>query len=140
MTLLRWIVLVALVAAISFKIVFPTYHYRYRMTVEIEANGQVHTGTGVIGVSAVNQTALEGLLASFDMNYWGQAPVVDLGKDGVIVAILRPTAAELPASASLPRQHSDVRLLRIGMGRAPQRRRPKLSESPQSDRTANAGA
>lgn len=105
MTLLRWIVLVALVAAISFKIVFPTYHYRYRMTVEIEANGQVHTGTGVIGVSAVNQTALEGLLASFDMNYWGQAPVVDLGKDGVIVAILRPTG--FPPSYQPPPAYPD---------------------------------
>ena len=48
---MKWlgIALAVIVAGVVlFKLKYPTYAYRYRMTVTVAVNGQVHTGSSVI--------------------------------------------------------------------------------------------
>ena len=69
---------------------FPTYHHRYKMTVEIEADGAVHTGVGMVDVRAQWQEAFARLIAGDKVTYsvTGRAALVDLGKKGVVLALL----------------------------------------------------
>jgi hypothetical protein len=76
-------VLLALVAA--YEYFHPTYSYRYRLTVNIEAEGKLHTGSSVIEVTW-SAFFLPGY--HFNPELGGQAVLVDLGSHGVVVATL----------------------------------------------------
>lgn len=72
-------------------ILFPSYVHRYRLTVEIEADGKVHEGSGVVEVSVNSHGPLEGLISgAFDLSMQGRAALVDIAPHGVILAILSP--------------------------------------------------
>lgn len=65
----------------------PTYIHRYRLTVHIEIDGKVHTGSSVIEVRWVGQSYVPGV-GSFLPRIKGQAAFVDLGSRGAVVAAL----------------------------------------------------
>lgn len=70
------------------NLLFPTYTHRYRLTVNIEADGKLHSGSSVIEVRRNDHGPLEGLLhGRFDEEITGESPIVDLGKRGVVEAI-----------------------------------------------------
>ena len=82
--------LVALVVGIAamvavYKHFYPTYSYRYRLTVNTEVDGKTHSGSSVIEV-----TWYAFFLPSFHFvpELRGQATVVDLGDRGVVAATL----------------------------------------------------
>jgi hypothetical protein len=75
----------ALVAAYMYK--YPNYTYRYRLTVNIEIDGKIYSGSSVIEVTWHGGPEI-GDVGSFHPTIRGQAPLVDLGKRGVIVASL----------------------------------------------------
>jgi hypothetical protein len=76
-------VLVAVVAACRFF--FPTYSYRYRLTINIETDGKLHSGSSVVEVSWSPF-----FLPNYHFNpeLGGQGALVDLGPRGVVVATL----------------------------------------------------
>ncbi|WP_375787738.1 hypothetical protein ACE10Z_09790 [Bradyrhizobium sp. Pha-3] len=79
--------LMMLVAAFAiYKFFYPTYTYRYRLTVNIEADGKLHSGSSVIEVIWYAHLLPE--LVSFSPELRGQAALVDLGERGVVVATL----------------------------------------------------
>jgi putative lipase involved disintegration of autophagic bodies len=45
-------------ATVVWQVAFPTYTHRYRLTVSIEIDGQVHTGSSVIEIAYVGQPKL----------------------------------------------------------------------------------
>ena len=57
--------------------VYPTYSYRYRLTIAIEVDGKVHAGSSVIEVIWRGQPDLPGA-GSFTPHVRGQAVYVDL--------------------------------------------------------------
>jgi hypothetical protein len=63
-----------------------TYWFRYRMTVEIEADGKVHTGSSVIEVAYTYNRF--GGLRKWYTRVRGVAPIVEIGRYGTIVAAL----------------------------------------------------
>lgn len=65
---------------------FPEASHRYRLTVEIEADGKVHSGTGVVQVLWFEQTMSQ---VTINSRVEGRAALVDLGKHGVVVAALK---------------------------------------------------
>jgi hypothetical protein len=65
---------------------FPTYAYRYRLTVALEINGEVHTGSSVIEVRWVGQPNVG--QGSFFPYLRGQAAFIDLGSRQAVVAAL----------------------------------------------------
>ncbi|SRR6266702_4261230 len=76
---------------VGYKIMFPTYSYRYRLTVAIEIDGQVHSGSSVIEV--VWRGAPEfGDVGPYHPGIRGQAAFVDLGEHRAVVAVLTARA------------------------------------------------
>jgi hypothetical protein len=75
----------ALVAGYMYQC--PVYSYRYRLTVNVEIDGKVHSGSSVIEIGWQEGIKL-GDSGGFAPIIRGQAPVVDLGDRGVVVATL----------------------------------------------------
>jgi hypothetical protein len=93
MTRGRWKFAAILAAIVAlYWLSFPTFTHRYRLTIAVETDGQVHSASSVIevrfhfwpqfvaGLSNGNQYALE---------VRGQAVLVDLGARGALAASLR---------------------------------------------------
>lgn len=75
----------ALVAGYWYK--YPDYSYRYRLTVNIEVDGKVHSGSSVIEVKWRGGPVV-GDGGPFGPSVKGQAALVDLGDRGVVAATL----------------------------------------------------
>jgi hypothetical protein len=71
-----------------YKLAYPTYTYRYRMTVNVEVDGQVRSGSSVIEVSVIRQPEFLPGVRSVDQIERGEAVFVDLGAKRNIVALL----------------------------------------------------
>jgi hypothetical protein len=101
---------IAAVLALLWFYFFPTYHHRYKMTVEIEADGAVHTGVGVVDVRCQWQAPLGQMVGGerISCSLYGRAAVIDLGKRGVVLALVHP--GELPETAYSPRPESGLRI------------------------------
>lgn len=69
------------------QIKYPTYSYRYRLTLAIEVDGKVHTGSSVIEIVWSGGPEF-GDVGPYHPSIRGQAPVVDLGPRGTVVAAL----------------------------------------------------
>ncbi|WP_407167340.1 hypothetical protein [Bradyrhizobium sp. ORS 111] len=81
------VTLIVLVAAFAtYKFFYPSYTYRYRLTVNIETDGKLHSGSSVVEVVWHAHVLPE--LVSFSPELRGQAALVDLGEHGVVVATL----------------------------------------------------
>ncbi|HZO47871.1 MAG TPA: hypothetical protein VFB68_18370 [Xanthobacteraceae bacterium] len=83
------ICIAALIAGpvILYKLAYPDYQYRYRLTLAIEADGKVHTGSSVIEVTWHGQPYVPGA-GSYFPHVGGQAVVIDLGSRGTVIAAL----------------------------------------------------
>jgi hypothetical protein len=75
----------ALVVGYRYK--YPDYTYRYRLTVNIEVDGKIHSGSSVIEVKWRGGPVV-GDGGPFGPSVKGQAALVDLGDRGVVVATL----------------------------------------------------
>lgn len=66
---------------------YPTYRYRYRLTLAIEVDGRVHTGASVIEIIWSGGPEI-GDVGRYHPSIRGQAVLVDLGSHGAVVAAL----------------------------------------------------
>ena len=71
------------------QVAYPTYSYRYRLTIAIEIDGKLHSGSSVIEVNWRGQPYIPGA-GSFARDIRGQAVFVGLQSRGAIVATLSP--------------------------------------------------
>lgn len=74
-------------AAAVWHLKYPSYSLRYRLAVQIVADGAVHTGSSVIKVTWTSGPVL-GDGGTFHPSLQGQAVFVDLGLHGALVAAL----------------------------------------------------
>lgn len=74
-------------AILWFPLNYPGYSSRYRLTVAIETDGKIHTGSSVIEVRWAGQPYIQGA-GSYFPRIFGQAAVIDLGPKGAVVATL----------------------------------------------------
>lgn len=80
------VLVVGFIAWVKF-IAYPDYSYRYRLTLAIETDGKVHTGSSIIEV-IWNGGIPFGDVGPYYESLRGQAALVDLGERGVIVTAL----------------------------------------------------
>jgi hypothetical protein len=71
-----------------YKLIYPTDNYRYRMTVDVDVDGKVHSGSSVIEVSVHRQPALLPEMGPFTESVRGEAVLVELPDGRNIVALL----------------------------------------------------
>jgi hypothetical protein len=81
------IVVVAVVAFLTYRAAFPTYTYRYRMTVEVTVEGQIKSGSGVIQVDVATLPPITDV-PPFHSEVTGEAVFVDLGGSRNLFALL----------------------------------------------------
>ena len=89
---MKWLARIAVLIVGLYAIyyfAFPTYTHRFRLTFQVEVDGQVKEGSGVITVSDTDN----GL---FPIGYdrWhrvvrGPSPWIDLGKRGILLAAIK---------------------------------------------------
>jgi hypothetical protein len=80
---------------------FESHTYRYRITVEVEADGKVQSGSGIFQTQwqrypswmVAHGTGWKAWIA-------GEAPVVDLGQHGVLIAITQPNTRQKKCEAT----------------------------------------
>lgn len=78
--------LIILVPVVGWKLAFPTFTYRYRLTIEVEVDGQVRQGSSVIEVSFQKNLPIAN--SPWGSRVIGQGAAVDLGEKGVLVSLL----------------------------------------------------
>ena len=81
--------LIAVVVAMAFMVMLPSATIRYRLTLEALVDGRPRVGSEVIQVSYQKNLGLLPNEAVFSVNVRGQAVQLDLGKPGVLFALLR---------------------------------------------------
>jgi hypothetical protein len=79
--------------AVWFYVSFPTYSYRYRLTIDVDVGGETHSGSSVIEVKwqlwpEFAKHLFGGGIGS--SRFYGQAVFVDLGPYGGLLAALQP--------------------------------------------------
>jgi hypothetical protein len=72
---------------ILYNYFYPTYSYRYRLTVNVEVDGKVHSGSSVVEVTWRGHPEIPEA-GSYSPELRGQAALVDLGSHGVVVGLL----------------------------------------------------
>jgi hypothetical protein len=101
---MKWlgIALAAVVAGIVFyKLNFPTYTYRYRMTVNVEVDGQMCSGSSVIEVRVSKQLMFLPGINPLAYAVQGEAVYLALGQRGSIAALL--ASGEYASDIDYPR-------------------------------------
>ena len=81
---------------IWYRTTYPVYSFRYRLTVEVEADGGIRTGTGIFGVTWKKQIRLLPDIPLYSLRTYGQAVVVDLGKRGLLLVPMGQKVGEIP--------------------------------------------
>jgi len=69
---------------------FPTYTHRFRLTFEIDDNGQTKVGTGVITVRDTDNDWLLAAQTRWMRDAVGPPPWVDLGDRGILIPAIMP--------------------------------------------------
>jgi hypothetical protein len=92
------VALVVVLAIVTFyKLRYPTYVYRYRLTVEVDAGTEVRSGSSVIQVTVSNQPQFLPEVPPYEHSVRGQAVFVELPGGKNLVALLASGAnAEYP--------------------------------------------
>jgi hypothetical protein len=88
--IMKWIACAALFVSIpylAYKIIYPDYSYRYRLELTLEVDGKPYTGSSVIEVKWVGGPSIghQGAYVA-DGHVYGQAPLIDLGNRGILIA------------------------------------------------------
>jgi hypothetical protein len=83
-------IFILIAAAVGwYKWNFPTVTYRYRLTINVEVDGKVHSGSSVIGVAySFNKKGLPPSWGMYNEYVSGQAVLIDIGEHGALVATL----------------------------------------------------
>jgi hypothetical protein len=72
-----------------YKLSYPTYSCRYRMTVSVEVGGQVRSGSSVIELSVIKQMPFLPTVNPIRFEAEGQAVFIDLGNQRSLIALLQ---------------------------------------------------
>jgi hypothetical protein len=98
------LVLAVLALVTWYKLTFPSYIFHYRLTVQVEVDGEVKEASGVIGIHWLDTPDWPNAV-TFKYCAFGQALLVDLGGYGVLF---------VPLSASEEREGLDAKRLPFG--------------------------
>jgi hypothetical protein len=83
-----------------YMLAYPTYAYRYRMTVEVLVDGVLHTGASVVEIQLVKQPHFITSEQAVSPKVNGEAAFVDLGQGrnvfGLLASALHPTYRDYP--------------------------------------------
>jgi len=87
--LVIFVLILVAIPVVWYWVSFPTVSYRYRLSIAVESDGQVHSGSSVIEVQyQFYPKFLSPIFGVTNERIWGQAVLIDLGARGALVAAL----------------------------------------------------
>ena len=69
---------------------FPVYTHRFRLTFQVEVNGKVKEGSGVITVAIQDNQMVPLNQSRWNLTRRGPSPWIDLGQRGILLAAIEP--------------------------------------------------
>ena len=78
------------------------YHYNYRLTLEVEADGKVYSGSGVVSATVYDNRGAWWTRSGWKLSAWGASPWVDLGQIGIVLVSVEPAFYLAPNGAQRP--------------------------------------
>ena len=88
----------------AYLVIFPTVYLRYRLTLDVDVDGVMHTGSGVLGIAYQGMPdwlSEIGQGAHFGGEMRGYAITVDLGERGLLFVVNSRPFLEDPATHRL---------------------------------------
>lgn len=88
---MKWpykLALASVIVIVAYMMLFPSATVRYRLTLEAEVDGKPTIGSGVIEVNYRKNLRLLGASADIVTEVRGEAVSIDIGKQGVVFALL----------------------------------------------------
>lgn len=96
------LVLAAVFLYFAYSFYTTTYHYNYKLTLVVEADGKVHSGSSIISVTVYDNRKALWTHPGWKSVAWGGSPWVDLGEHGVMLVSSKPTFYQVPDGAHRP--------------------------------------
>jgi hypothetical protein len=90
---------------LAYLMIFPTFHIRYRLSLETEFDGQAHTSSGVVEIGyQIMPDSLRGLSGGsyFGGVMRGNAITIDLGQHGLVFVVNMMSLAPARKPGGLP--------------------------------------
>ncbi len=92
----------AIVLYVAYSYYTTVYHYNYRLTLEVEADGKVYSGSSVISVQVEDNRKALWVYPGWATSAWGGSPWVDLSERGVVLVAVEPIFYQAPIGSSRP--------------------------------------
>ena len=92
----------AIVLYLAYSYYTTVYHYNYRLTLEVEADGKVYSGSSVISVTVYDNRQARWSHPGWATSAWGGSPGVDLGECGVLLVSVEPTFYQVSPGVHRP--------------------------------------
>lgn len=107
---MKWLAVIPVVVIVAVLVAvggYPIHSFRYRITVNVDVDGQLRSGSSVIEVTAQNQPRVTPESGGVLTKAYGEAVYVDLGDGRNLVALLAsgPTAAGVDYPQHLVPRH-----------------------------------
>ncbi len=96
---LLWVVAVIAFVVLGYRLIYPTYTWNQKLTVEVETPGGMKSGSSVVEARVVYKPTLGLPEAKGMSNHWrGEATIVDLGQKRFLFALLGHPVREAQAT------------------------------------------
>ena len=92
----------AIVVYLAYSYYTTVYHYNYKLTLVVEADGKVHSGSSVISVAVNDNRGASWTRSGWKLSAWGASPWVDLGQIGIVLVSVEPAFYQAPNGAQRP--------------------------------------
>ena len=79
-----------------------TYYYNYKLTLEVEADGKVYSGSSIISVVVIDNTKALWVHPAWHSESRGGSPWVDLGEHGILLVSIAPAFYIVPDGGERP--------------------------------------
>ncbi len=96
------LVLAAVFLYFAYSFYTTTYHYNYKLTLVVEADGKVHSGSSIISVTVYDNRKALWSHPGWATSAWGGSPWVDLGERGVLLVSVEPTFYQVSPGVHRP--------------------------------------
>jgi len=92
----------AIVLYVAYSYYTTVYHYNYKLTLVVEADGKVHSGSSIISVFVEDNRGARWVHSGWKSLAWGGSPWVDLGERGVLLVSIEPAFYQAPNGTQRP--------------------------------------
>ena len=92
----------AIVLYLAYSYFTTVYHYNYKLTLVVEADGKLHSGSSVVAVTVEDNREALWIYPGWKTYARGGSPWVDLGEHGILLVSIAPAFYIVPDGGERP--------------------------------------